>query len=170
MEVVDSASKLLPVNQEDVRKAQGSNGECSALISYCQRGWPQPSKLPLHLTKYTPVLDELSVCDGLLLKGGRLVIPSSLRPAVLMLLHEGHQGVNRSKAQARESVWWPGIAAEITSLVANCERCASTRVNFAEPLVNTPLPGRPWEVLGMDLFHLNGQTFILVVDYYSRLP
>nr|XP_050038416.2 uncharacterized protein LOC126535656 [Dermacentor andersoni] len=30
--------------------------------------------------------------------------------------------------------------------------------------------GHPWEFLGMDLFQLNGQTFILVVDYYSRFP
>ncbi|XP_040359814.1 uncharacterized protein K02A2.6-like [Ixodes scapularis] len=55
-------------------------------------------------------------------------------------------------------------------MVTNCEQCASTRVNLSEPLVSTPLPGRPWEMLGMDLFHLNGQTFILVVDYYSRFP
>lgn len=169
-DVVDSTSEVLPVSLEDVRKAQGSDGECSALISFCQRGWPQRSKLPLHLGKYAAVMDELSVCNGVLLKGACLVIPSSLRLQVLTLLHEGHQGINRSKARARESVWWPGITAEITSMVTNCEQCASTRVNLSEPLVSTPLPGRPWEMLGMDLFHLNGQTFILVVDYYSRFP
>ncbi|XP_037505911.1 uncharacterized protein K02A2.6-like [Rhipicephalus sanguineus] len=87
-----------------------------------------------------------------------------------MLLHEGHQGINRTKALARDSVWWPGISADIASLVANCEQCASTRVNLAEPLVSTALPGRPWEFLGMDLFHLNGRTFLLVVDYYSWFP
>nr|XP_050038007.1 uncharacterized protein K02A2.6-like [Dermacentor andersoni] len=114
--------------------------------------------------------DELSVCDGVLLKGARIVIPSSLRPAVLTLFHEGHQGINRTKVLARESVWWPGISTDIASLVANCEQCASTRVNFAEPLLSTALPGHPWEFLGMDLFHLNGQTYILVVDYYSRFP
>ncbi|XP_037515497.1 uncharacterized protein K02A2.6-like [Rhipicephalus sanguineus] len=150
--------------------AQESDGECKALISFCQRGWPPKTKLPLHVSKYAFVADELSVCDGILLKGPRIVIPSSLRPAVLTLLHEGHQGINRTKALARESVWWPGISADIASLVTNCEQCASTRVNLAEPLVSTALPGRPWEFLGMDLFHLNGQTFLLVVDYYSRFP
>ncbi|KAM7298633.1 uncharacterized protein ISCGN_019211 [Ixodes scapularis] len=97
-------------------------------------------------------------------------LPFSLRLPVLTRLHEGHQGINRSKARAREPVWWPGITAEITSMVTNFEQCASTRVNLSEPLVSTPLPGRPWDMLGVDLFHLNGQTFILVVDYYSRFP
>nr|XP_037280383.1 uncharacterized protein K02A2.6-like [Rhipicephalus microplus] len=99
-----------------------------------------------------------------------MVIPHSLRPAVLTLLHEGHQGINRTKALARESIWWPGISADITSLVTNCEQCASTRVNHAEPLVSTVLPGRPWELVGVDLFHLRSQTFVLVVDYHSRYP
>ncbi|XP_075726348.1 uncharacterized protein LOC142768278 [Rhipicephalus microplus] len=99
-----------------------------------------------------------------------MVIPHSPRPAVLTLSHEGHQGINRTKALARESIWWPGISADITSLVTNCEQCASTRVNHAEPLVSTVLPGRPWELVGVDLFHLRSQTFILVVDYHSRYP
>nr|XP_037273152.1 uncharacterized protein K02A2.6-like [Rhipicephalus microplus] len=99
-----------------------------------------------------------------------MVIPHSLRPAVLTLLHEGHQGINRTKALARKSIWWPGISADITSLVTNCEQCASTRVNLAEPLVSTVLPGRLWELVGVDLFHLRSQTFILVVDHHSRYP
>nr|XP_050038472.1 uncharacterized protein K02A2.6-like [Dermacentor andersoni] len=168
-QVVGCTSEVLPLSPKDVRQAQESDGECKALASYCQHGWPQKTKIPLHLSKCTSVADELSVCDGVLLKGAQIVIPSSLRPAVLTLLHEGHKGINRTKALARESVWWPGISADIASLVADSEQCASTRVNIAEPL-STALPGHPWEFLGMDLFNLNSQTFILVVDYSSRLP
>nr|XP_050038393.1 uncharacterized protein LOC126535627 [Dermacentor andersoni] len=139
-QVVGCTSEVLPPSPKDVRQAQQYDGECKAIASYCQHGWPQKTKIPLHLSKYASVADELSVCDGVLLKGVRIVIPSSLRPAVLMLLHEGHQSINRTKALARD------------------------------PLLSTALPGHPWEFLGMDLFHLNGQTFILVLDYYSRFP
>ncbi|XP_049276043.1 uncharacterized protein K02A2.6-like [Rhipicephalus sanguineus] len=31
-------------------------------------------------------------------------------------------------------------------------------------------PSRPWEEVGIDLFHLNGQDFVLLVDYRSRFP
>nr|XP_037270742.1 uncharacterized protein K02A2.6-like [Rhipicephalus microplus] len=169
-QVVSGMSEALPLSPEGVRQPQESDGECRALTSFCQNGWPQKSKLPLHLSQYASAADELSVCDGVLLKGARMVIRHSLRPAVLTLLHEGHQGINRTKALARESIWWPGISADITSLVTNCEQCASTRENLAEPLVSTVLPGHPWELVGMDLFHLRSQTFILVVDYHSRYP
>ena len=39
------------------------------------------------------VMDELSVCDGVILRGSRILIPSSLRGKVLELAHEGHQGI-----------------------------------------------------------------------------
>lgn len=169
-EVVSNASSTLPLNPDDIKRAQSTDGECTYLISLAQRDWPHKKKLPLHLTKYAAVANEITVCDGLLLKGPCIVVPTSLRPAVLNLLHDGHQGVNRCKAKARDSVWWPGIAKDIESMVARCEQCARTRINPAEPLISTPLPGHPWEVLGMDLFHSKGQTFLLVVDYYSRFP
>ena len=37
-------------------------------------------------------------------------------------------------------------------------------------MLATPLPARPWERLGADLFHLDGVTFLLIVDYFSRYP
>ncbi|MCW4248453.1 MAG: transposase family protein [Candidatus Thiodiazotropha endolucinida] len=32
----------------------------------------------------------------------------------------------------------------------------------------TPLPERPWEKLGTDIFHWKGHNYLLVIDYYSR--
>jgi len=37
-------------------------------------------------------------------------------------------------------------------------------------MISSTLPEYPWQKLGSDLFHLNGATYLLVVDYYSRYP
>ncbi|XP_037565514.1 uncharacterized protein LOC119445269 [Dermacentor silvarum] len=87
-QVVGCTSEVLSLSPKDVRQAQESHCECKALASYCQHGWPKKSKVPLHLSKYASAAEELSVCDGVLLEGARIVIPPSLRPAVLTLLHE----------------------------------------------------------------------------------
>ena len=47
--------------------------------------------------------------------GSRIVIPASLRREVLECLHAAHQGVSGMKARASNSVYWPGIAADIAS-------------------------------------------------------
>ncbi|KAL3236792.1 hypothetical protein MRX96_022200 [Rhipicephalus microplus] len=51
-------SEALPLSPEDVRQAQESNGECRALTFFCQNGWPQKSKLPLHLSQVEPPPSE----------------------------------------------------------------------------------------------------------------
>ena len=43
----------------------------------------------------------------------RVVIPSTLRPQMLKLLHEGHFGIQRMKQLARTAVYWPNIDNDI---------------------------------------------------------
>jgi len=37
-----------------------------------------------------------------------------------------------------------------------------------EPLINSCLPAHPWETVAADLFKLNGTSYLLVSDYFSR--
>ena len=85
------------------------------------RGWhdtDQPAIQP-----YQSRSSELSVQDGCLLWGSRVVIPPRGRAAVLNLLHEGHSGITRIKRLARGYVWWPGMDSELEDSVKHCNKC-----------------------------------------------
>ena len=53
--------------------------------------------------------DQLSLVDGCILWGSRVVIPLTLRERVLLELHQNHPGVVKMKCLARSYVWWPNI-------------------------------------------------------------
>lgn len=169
-EVVRSLPDIVSSRLNELRQAQASDGECNILLEYCTKGWPRQSRLPLHVKKYWQHQKDISVCEVLLLMGVRIIVPASLQRRTLELLHDGHQGVNRCKALARESVWWPTINSQIEGLVSNCATCAETRAQRLEPMLPSGTPSRPWEEVGIDLFHLNTQDYVLLVDYRSRFP
>nr|XP_037270721.1 uncharacterized protein K02A2.6-like [Rhipicephalus microplus] len=166
--------KELPLQLEnqldEIRRLQAQDSECSSIMTYCEKGWPSKKRVPTHLAPYWKERETLSVYDGLLLLDRRIVIPSAQRKDILALLHEGHQGVRRCQVRARECVWWPHCSQHIEDLVAQCAKCAETRTLRSEPLSPTPTPERPWQRLGIDLFHLEGRDYVLIVDYYSRFP
>ena len=60
---------------------------------------------PQILRKYWTYRDELSILDGLVLKGVRIVIPEQCKNEVLEKLHEGHFGIERTKLRARDTVY-----------------------------------------------------------------
>ncbi|XP_049517017.1 uncharacterized protein LOC125942820 [Dermacentor silvarum] len=64
----------------------------------------------------------------------------------------------------------PSLFRGLQTLVSNCPTCAETRVQCSEPMLPSVTPTRPWEEVGVDLFHLNGQDYVLLVDYPSRFP
>ena len=61
-------------------------------------------------------------------------------------------------------------ALRLPQMVQQCVECAKSYTPAKEPLMTSRLPDYPWQVVGTDLFELNGKNFLLVVDYFSRYP
>ena len=82
------------------------------------KGWPkQRGECPDNLKCYSNCHDELSILDGLILKGMCIVIPEQCKDEILDQLHEGHFGTDHTKICVRDSVYWPQINKDIEQLV-----------------------------------------------------
>ena len=56
---------------------------------------------------------------------------------------------------------------QLEEMVTNCRKCIEHRKPNSELMIPSAFPARLWQVLGTDLFSLNGRTYLLVVDYFS---
>ncbi|RUS68488.1 hypothetical protein EGW08_023750 [Elysia chlorotica] len=78
------------------------------------QGWPDlKSDLPSCVLPYFNYRDELTVQDGIILRGDRIVIPSSLRQDLKSKVHAGHHGINSCLRRARDLIFWPGMSNDI---------------------------------------------------------
>ena len=114
--------------------------------------------------------EELSVEDGCILWGHRVVIPLPGREKIVELLHESHPGMTRIKGIARSYVWWPGLDDVLEKKVRHCQSCQEhQRLPSKAPLHPWEFPERPWSRLHIDFAgpFLNKQ-FLLIVDAHSK--
>ena len=98
----DSLNQLRLATQED--------DELVLLKHSITQGWPSTIReIPHGLQPYWTFREELTVEDGLVLKGTRIVIPNKKCKAVLKFIHEGHLRLNKCKLHAKNTVYWPGL-------------------------------------------------------------
>ena len=118
------------------------------------------------------VRSELSVTGKLVLRGTRIVIPSSLRERVLSLAHEGHPGIVSMKRRLRTKVWWPNCDKDAEKFCKSCSPWQMVAMPpLPEPLKRTEPPSGPWQHISVDLmtpYLPPGDHLFVVVDYYSR--
>ena len=79
-----------------LQKETATDAVIPQVMRFTREGWPQKNN-NVDVEKYRKLADSLSTLHGCLLYGTRVVIPSTLRPQVLKLLHEGHFGIQRMK-------------------------------------------------------------------------
>ncbi len=168
---VDSVVANLPATEKrlrEIQRHQDDDPTLQHLKKFCVEGWPDKFSINKVFQPYLPFSGVLTIQDGLLLYGSRIVIPASLRADILSKLHEGHLGITKCRERAKHSVWWPGLSRELTNMIEKCDVCSRERVNFKETMMPTEFPPRPWSTVGADLFHIDNKQYLVIVDYYSR--
>ena len=110
-----------PVTVEQLKVATKRDAILSKVVQYTCTSWP--ACVPETMASFQRKKEELSVENGCLLWGVRVVIPSSLRTQVKNQLHQDHCGISRMKAIAGSYLWWPGLDQELESLAKSCLQC-----------------------------------------------
>ena len=107
----------------EIWSLQREDPVCKLLIKFSQDGWPDKNEVPYECLKYREHRHSISIQNDLLMKDSRIIIPLKLREEILNRIHDGHLGITKCRARARESVWWPGLSSDIENLVTKCHKC-----------------------------------------------
>ena len=157
-----------PITFKKIASGTNKDPVCAAIRRCVLTSWPDYTK-----TKYPEFYlcrNELSVEEGCILRGSRVVVPPQYRAEVVKLIHEGHPGIVNMKRIAREFVWWPGIDSELERKVKTCEPCQQSRGSPpASPLSPWIWPNEPWSRLHLDFAGpIKGQKILIIVDAHSK--
>ncbi|CAB4017439.1 transposon Tf2-1 poly [Paramuricea clavata] len=164
--------EFLPVELQQIKDETAKDGTLQILTEQVMQGWPDSIKKTQQAIKpYWNNRDDISIQEGVLLLGSRIIIPKSLRQKILQKIHSGHQGMEKCKLRAKSCVYWPGIYKEIENMVASCCACKKFQNSQQkEPMIPSEVPPRPWHTVSADLFKVNNFWYIVIADYYSKFP
>ena len=164
-------SESIPLTITDLRKSTEKDPVLSRVVNLVRGGWPENvSDVPSDCISYYRRQTELSLLDGCLLWGTRVIIPTKLRAQDLEELHHAHPGVVKMKGLARSYVWWPKLDSEIEQKVRDCTICQShPNSTLVAPLHPWDWMTRPWSRLHIDYAGTyQGHMFLVVIDSHTK--
>lgn len=162
------------VTLQEIEKATKSDSLLQSLIK-CLRddGWHKYQYVD-EIQRCKSISHELSVTEsGIILRGTRIVIPTKFRKKMVILAHQGHQGLVKTKELLRTKVWFPGIDKLVDDVIKSCNACAAVvKDERLRPLQMSSLPDYPWQCVSVDFCGpFEGKDYCMVViDEYSRFP
>jgi hypothetical protein len=158
------------VDHAMIQRETSKDPVLAAVYRYIQDGWPKdldPRFQPFHTRK-----DELSIDQGCVLWGTRVIVPPVLQDAVLKELHDTHPGIVKMKMFARSFVWWPRLDSEIERTVSSCKLCQEMRADPPTAQVHPwAFPTSPWFRVHIDFAGpIRAHMYLVIVDAYSKYP
>ena len=170
LELAEMDLKPNQVTADTLQRIRSETSKDPALIALHQmvmNGWPEERKeVPEQLRLYWGCRDEIFVYDGVPCKSHQVIVPASLRAEMLNKFHKAHQGSDSSIRRAHEYLFGPGMQAAIRETCLACGTCAQYLAERPkEPMLSHSIPSRPWLKLSADLFQLDGQHILVVVDH-----
>ena len=129
-----------PITFEQIRILTRRDLVLSKLLNYVTTGSWHTNCFDTNLSAYFNKQDEISIEQGSVLWGTRVIIPNGGRERVLELLHESHPGTVKMKSIARRECWWHKLDSDIESYVHNCGNCqavpSSTTTFICTSIIN----------------------------------
>ena len=169
-EVVLSLSVVndTPITATKIAQWTARDPVLSKVLNFVLQGWP--SVVDEEFTAYRRRKDDLSVEQGCLLWGSRVIIPAPGREELLNELHECHPGIVRIKTLARSYLWWPGLDAEIELKVCSCGVCQEhSKLPANANLHPWEWPGKTWYRVHIDYAGLfEGKIILVIVDAHTK--
>ena len=110
----------------------------------------------------------MSVQDGRIFKGDRVLIPLSLQSDIKCAIHSLHIGIDGCLQHATECVFWPDMSSKIHEYISICETCCKFMTEPKETLMIHNILDRPWQKVGIDLFESETTEYLITVDYFSN--
>ena len=146
--------------------------ELKVVKQFIKDGWPTKSKnVPNNIIPYYNLKSFIVEYNNLIYLNDRLVVPKSWRNKMLALIHCGHLGITKNIQRAKHYLYWPGMIKDITNYVNCCDSCQKyAKANLKEPMISHQIERVPWYKVGIDIYEFNGQSYLLIVDYYSKYP
>ena len=87
----------------------------------------------------------------------------------MAVLHSSHIGIEGCVRRARDTLYWPRMAAELRQYLSKCDICLAHRGRQAiEPLLQHEVVARPWAKVAADLCEIDNRTLLVISDYYSN--
>lgn len=128
-----------------------------------------PTFTTTHNSKF--IQTKLVICTQLI----NTILDKEERLTLIRNHHEGksnHRGIEETYQKLKSNYYWKNQKANITSYINNCDTCQ--RAKYARqrpyvPLVITDTPSRPFQVIHMDTFIFETQTFLTLFDKFSKL-
>ena len=102
--------------------------------------------------------DGSGVCDG------------HLRKRIVKLLHVPHMGEVKAGKAAEKRYFWPSMWNQVTQECRDCDTCVLNQQSqpAEPPTVEEDLAEWPMQKMSADLMHFGGDTWLVMVDWFSN--
>lgn len=94
---------------------------------------------------------------------------------IVLKYHQGktcHRGIKETITHLRRTYFWNNMNETVASIINACEACKKLKYDrkpFKPELQLTQTQNRPFEEIFIDLFSIEGKSFLTIIDAFSKL-
>ena len=161
---VETCTNFSSVSLGKIRESTLQDIDLQMLKTHITNGFPASSnQYPECIRPFFPYRDELTVYNGLMLKGNCVVIPSELSNQLLHVIHESHLGICKTLDHTRTRIFWPGITNDVKTLLLQCRACVQHQDKQPNESIVSDPELKPWTSLSIDNFEYKGRHYLIIL-------